>query len=283
MNLEYDVLDIPFSEVDGQSLYARHYRPRAGGPVPTLVEVHGGAWINGNRLTNSAIHEYLAARGIGVFALDFRSPPIARYPDSVEDIRNGVRWLRDNAESLGVYVPWIGGLGTSSGGHLILLAALSHTEVPGGREDHLPEKDNVLKYVVACWPILDPWARYQMAQLTQKENLIKAHEAFWPDEISMRKGSPQGIVDRMEQRATPPLLLIQGTDDANVEYQRAYVFASAYKKAGGEVNLQMYEGEKHAFISSTPFSETALKALESITKFVFSQAKPENTIKYDKT
>ena len=60
--------------------------PKDTGPFPTIVDVHGGAWHNGDRTNNAGIDRALAAKGIVVAALDFRQPPEAGYPASICDI-----------------------------------------------------------------------------------------------------------------------------------------------------------------------------------------------------
>ena len=265
-SVPFDFSDVCYRVIDGHKLLARHYRPHGNKPAPTLVDVHGGGWVTGDRLSNAKIHEYLAARGIGVFALDYRALPVPRFPESVDDIGYGVRWLKDNAQDLKVYAPWIGGFGTSSGGHMLMLNALKpYAEV---KDDALGRSDGALLYVVTCWPVLDPWARYQMAITRKRANIVASHRAFWPDDESMRVGNPQYIVDRREQEATPALLIVQGTADENVEHERADHFVSSYRKAGGTVTLEKFEGEKHSFLEGETFSAAGLRALAIIENFV---------------
>ena len=44
--------DIAYRSIDGKELLGRIYRPATSGPVPYVVDVHGGAWRNGDRLNN---------------------------------------------------------------------------------------------------------------------------------------------------------------------------------------------------------------------------------------
>ena len=105
----------------GAPLLARFYRPEGAGPFPAVLEVHGGAWTSGDRLNNVAIGEYLATRGIVMLSIDFRMPPAVRYPETVADVNFGIRFLKANAERFATRAELVGGLGTSSGGHLLLL------------------------------------------------------------------------------------------------------------------------------------------------------------------
>src|SRR6516164_2363569 len=84
----------------------------------------GNAYSPSDRLNNIAIGEYLAAHGIVMLSIDFRMPPILRYPETVADVNFGIRFLKTNAERFATRTGLVGGLGTSSGGHLLLLNAL---------------------------------------------------------------------------------------------------------------------------------------------------------------
>ena len=91
---EIDERDIEYQRQAGRPWLARIYQPQGAGPFPTLVDVHGGAWHNGDRINNAGIDRALATRGILVAAVDFRQPPEAGYPASICDVNLAVRWLK---------------------------------------------------------------------------------------------------------------------------------------------------------------------------------------------
>ena len=105
-------------------LLARLYLPASPPPFPAVVEVHGGGWTSNDRLSNKAIHEALAQAGIAVMSIDFRMPPDDKYPASVADVNLAIRWLKANAPAFGIEPDDVGALGTSSGGHQLLLAVM---------------------------------------------------------------------------------------------------------------------------------------------------------------
>src|SRR5215210_7962039 len=121
---EIEVRDVEYCRHGDSPLLARLYRPRGDGPFPALVEVHGGAWASGDRLNNAPLDEALAKSGIVVLAIDFRMPPAFRYPASIADIHFATRWLKAHAQEFGSRRELVGGLGTSSGAHQLLLSAL---------------------------------------------------------------------------------------------------------------------------------------------------------------
>ncbi|HUQ76217.1 MAG TPA: alpha/beta hydrolase [Burkholderiales bacterium] len=247
-------------------MLGRLYRP-AGEVHALVVEVHGGAWVMNDRTANAVIHEYLASRGIAVFALDFRLAPKHRYPASIEDVNFGIRWMKANAARLGLRPRLFGGLGTSSGGQQLLLNALV-PERHAVADPALAGFDAKLDFVVACWPILDPLARYRMARAKGLKNLVDAHHAFWPNEAAMAQGNPYLLLDRGEATYKPRMLVLQGTADENVEHERADAFAERYRASGGEIELVKFLGEPHTFIIKNPTSENSTAALAKIASYI---------------
>jgi acetyl esterase len=261
--------DIEYRVVQGQRLLGRLYRPAGGHAEALVVEVHGGAWMQNDRTTNAPIHQHLASQGIAVFALDFRLAPAHVYPAAVNDVNYGIRWAKANLARLGLQPRRVGGLGTSSGGQQIVLSALRpHDERYCSADAALAQHDAKLDFVVGCWPILDPLARYRMAQARGLQNLLNAHHAFWPNEQAMAEGNPQLVLERGEATSLPRMLLLQGTADENVEHERADRFAERYRRAGGEIQLHMFPGQPHTFIVKDPQSAASVDALAKIVSFV---------------
>lgn len=238
-----------------------------------MLEVHGGAWTGGDRLNNVAIAEALAADGVVVLSIDFRMPPVARYPDSVADVNLGIRWLKANAEQFGSRADLVGGLGTSSGGHLLLLSALRPHD-PRYTRLALPgtEVDASLRFAIGCWPVADPLERYRAMQESGNARLVAAHDAFWPSEADMEDANPTLILTRGESVATPPVLIMQGTADNNLTPGMADRFAVAYANAGGVIEKEIFPGQPHAFIPNAPAAPDSLRALELIKGFVHRHA-----------
>jgi acetyl esterase len=274
---KYEVIaeDLEYAGVDDTPLLARLYRPRGVTGFASMVEVHGGAWTGNDRLANAAIDQVIAAAGTAVLALDFRLAPASPYPASVADINLGIRWLKANIAKWGGDASRVGGLGTSSGGHQLWLNVLRPRD-PRYAAMKLAGADDIdasLGFVVVCWPISDPVARYRMARETGNDRLVKNHDAFFLNEAAMAEANPQTIVESGEVRNLPPCLLIQGTADANVTSDMADRFAAAYTKAGGKITLRKFDGQPHTFIPQNPTSSASIEALGLITDFVRQQTR----------
>jgi acetyl esterase/lipase len=263
--------DVTFRSHEHGTLVATLYRPAAAA-IAAVVEVHGGAWTSGDRTMNVAIARHLAANGIAVLSLDFRMPPQAAYPLTVTDIAAGIRWMKAHAADAGTVAARVGLLGTSSGGHLALLAALrphderyAGTQAPG-------EPDIAVDFAVLGWPVSDPLARYRMVQERANTRLMEAHHAFWPGEDAMAEGSPFDIVTRGDAQRLPSLLILQGTNDDNLTADMQHRFVEAYRAKGGRVELAIFDGEPHGFIARDPASAASRDALVRMTAFIIREA-----------
>jgi acetyl esterase/lipase len=267
--MQFQIEDREYQRPGGTPLLGRLYRPDGPGPFPAVLEVHGGAWTSGDRLNNVAIAQALAADGVIVLSIDFRMPPVAGYPDTVADVNFGIRWLKAHVAEFGGRADMVGGLGTSSGGHLLLLSALRPHDP---RYTALPlvgsTADATLAFAVACWPVADPLKRYQVMRERGNDRLVAAHDQFWPSEAAMAEGNPQLILDRGEPIAKPPMLIMQGTADSNLTLDMADRFAEAYANAGGTITNEIFPNQPHAFIPGAPTAPDSLRALEMIKAFV---------------
>lgn len=260
------VEDVEYLRHPSGPLLARMYRPKT--PRAALVSLHGGRWTRESRLTNAVIDEALARDGALVMALDIRMPPAARYPDCVADINFAIRWLKQHAQDAGVSAAHIGGIGTSSGGHQIMLSAMRPRDPRYAALPGPAGRDAALAFVIACWPVLDPLARYRMAKAKGMDDHVAAHHAYWPDEAAQAEGNPQMILDRGEQVELPPTLVIQGTGDVILPTDMADNFAAAYRKAGGTIDLRKFEGQPHTFITKEPGIPASKEAVDVIKTFV---------------
>ncbi|MDB5649921.1 MAG: alpha/beta hydrolase [Hyphomicrobiales bacterium] len=270
MAADFTIEDVTYHSPGGMTLLARLYRPVTPGPHPAVIDVHGGRWCSETRLTNACIDEAVAASGVVVMALDFRMPPLVQYPVPVADINLAIRWLRAHAAEYEIRPDWIGGIGTSSGGHQLALNGLN-PDAPAYRQDHPAEMSGVsadLAFMVLCWPVSDPPARYAYAIERKMDIHVQSHNAYWPDEATMSLGSPQRIVTEGEAATLPPTLLIQGDADVILAPGMSDRFAAAFRTAGGDLEFHTFPGEAHTFITKNPSSAASRDALEHIVTFI---------------
>lgn len=270
--VEFSTKDVVYRSVGDVMLSATLYTPFGPGPFPAIVEVHGGAWNFCDRSRNMRLCQYLAATGIIVMALDFRAPPHI-YPSSVCDVNAGIRWLKRHAATLGGDPQRVAALGSSSGGHLVLLNGLRPRDEAYCEALGPGEFDAQLHFMVTCWPIVDPMARYEMAKSRGLQNLTAAHDLYWVPACNMAVGNPQLIVDAGRYTSLPPLLIVQGTKDANMTQEMIDRFVASYRDAGGRLEIEKYEAQPHDFFMTMPDSSETRAAMAWISDFIFANSR----------
>jgi acetyl esterase len=282
-NYDLEIEDVEYLRHGETPLLVRLFKPAGRGPFPLIVELHGGAWCRGDRLNDTVINEPLAKSGVVVAALDWRMPPVAPYPAALADINYAVRWLKNRAEDLHSRPELFGLLGSSSGGHQAMLAAMRPRD---SRYASLPlpagaaQVDATVRCVIMCWPVIDPLGRYEYAKKLKEhggehaefaDRVLPSHDQFWLTEEAMAEGSPTRALERGEKVALPPALYIQGTVDIAHPSADRDRFVASYRKVGGNLELELFEGEAEGFITRNSNSPNAARAIEKIIDFVHKQ------------
>jgi acetyl esterase len=283
MSYEIKVEDVEYIRHAGAPQLARLYRPQGAGPFPIMVELHGGAWCRSDRLADKIIHEALAKSGVIVAALDWRQPPVAPYPASFQDIHYGIRWLKARATELDSRPDMVGSMGNSSGGHQAMLLGMRpfdsrYSALPSAAG--WPAVDATVGCVILTSPVIDPLGRYQYAKKLKAggppypplvDEVLPLHDAYWQSEAAMAEGCPANALEQGEKVQLPPALYLQGTED--LAHPRPHVdrFVAAYRKAGGVVDLELFDGEGQGFIMRKAGSPASNRALEMIIEFVHKQ------------
>jgi acetyl esterase len=265
---EFTVEDIEYRRDGDRSWPALTYQPRGAGPFPALLEIHGGAWNNGDRTGAPALAEGLAASGVVVASIDFRMGGEDPYPSSLADINYATRWLKQHAADFHADPATIGGLGISSGGHLIMLSAMRPRD-PRYAALPLPEAaglDATLAYVISLWGVLDPLGRYEMAAARGLNHYLAHHDAYFGSVETQAEASPLRILQRGEPVELPPALLIQGTADEGVPQGMIEEVAARYQAAGGQAELAWFEGMPHG-IAGWPDADVA-RMVERIKGYI---------------
>jgi acetyl esterase/lipase len=282
-NYEIEVEDVEYIRHGNTPFLVRLFKPSGKGPFPLIVELHGGAWCRGDRMNDTVINEPLAKSGVVVAALDWRMPPMAPYPAALVDINYATRWLKARAADLSTRPELFGLMGSSSGGHQAMLAAMRPRD---SRYSALPLSggaatiDASVRCVVMCWPVIDPLGRFHYAKNLKErggpgadlaDRVLPSHHDFWGTEAAMAEGSPTRALERGEKVELPPALYIQGTADMAHPKADRERFVESYRKAGGHLELELFEGEAEGFVGRNSKSPNAARAIEKVIDFVHRQ------------
>ena len=92
------------------------YRPRkATGPLPVIVNIHGGAWVYGDKKVYAPYCMYLASRGFAVINASYRLAPRHTFPAPLEGIGKMMEWVFHHADEYGLDLSNLFFVGDSAG------------------------------------------------------------------------------------------------------------------------------------------------------------------------
>lgn len=95
------------------------YRPRkATGPLPVIVNIHGGARVYGDKKVYAPYCMYLASHGFAVINASYRLAPRHTFPAPLEDVGKMVEWVFHHADEYGLDLSNFFFVGDSAGAHL---------------------------------------------------------------------------------------------------------------------------------------------------------------------
>ncbi len=221
------------------------YIPRAAAthPLPIAMYVHGGGMTAGDKSDiNPVFLDALASAGYAVASVDYRLAPGSRFPTQLEDVKCAIRYLRAKAPSYRLNGNEMFAFGTSVGGQLVALAALTGRHSAFDVGPYQTEPSNILA----------------VADIFGPANLTERASGFSPSDIEQVFGktdrrdlvlaSPTHFV----APNSPPILLVQGIDDTKVLKSQSFEFYKDLKSAGDDARLVLVQNMGHMFMRVGP-------------------------------
>jgi len=95
---------------------------------PAVIMIHGGGWRSGNKKQMQFIGKEIAAKGYSCFSIEYRLSLEAKYPTGVIDVKNAIKFIKDNATKFNVDPNKIVVLGCSSGGQMAALIGTTNND-----------------------------------------------------------------------------------------------------------------------------------------------------------
>jgi acetyl esterase/lipase len=244
------VKNLTFRRVAGKSIKLDVFSPSEPPPMgtrrPAVLQIHGGAWIIGDKREQGLpLLKYLAARGWVGFNANYRLSPGATWPDPLVDLKHAVAWIREHADEYHVDPNFIAVTGGSAGGHLAAMMALTANDPE--YQVGIEQADTSLQVAVPFYGVYDftnrngtmpdqflPWI---LEPLVMKKFIADEPEAF-------AKASP---LDNVHADA-PPFFVIHGDNDtlAPVQDAREFVKRLGETSAAPVFYLEL-RGAQHAF------------------------------------
>jgi acetyl esterase/lipase len=232
--------DVEYGKGGDVSLKLDLYSPKdRTKPLPAVVFIHGGAWRGGNRQMYHYYCVKFAEHGYVAATISYRLYQVAPFPAAVEDAKCAVRWMRANAEKLGVDPDRIGIAGGSAGGHLSMMVAYApdtpELEGAGGHAD----VSSRVQAVVNIYGPTDLTTEFARGNSVVSDFL--GGKSFDDARELYQLASPITHVSKDD----PPTLILHGSIDSTVPIEQADLLVAALKKAGVEFDYDRVEGWPH--------------------------------------
>ena len=241
--------DQEYLNVGGVTRQVRIYQPEGPGLFPMLLSIHGGAWTDKDHTDYASTCKPLAATGLVVASIGQRVGEGFPYPLQLQDIQYVVRWLKAHAAEFNGDPNALGGIGYSSGGHTLPLVAM-RIDDPRYSALHLEGSsppDARLAWLISCWPVMEPYLRYEIAKEKGQTELLEKHHMFFQGDEAMHESTPLNIINRGEKLTLPPALVMHGTEDDVMPIEASERFVAAYNGSGGKAHLVPFQGKGHGW------------------------------------
>lgn len=123
------------------------------GQLPTVVWVHGGAFVAGTKEGTTTYLQLLAAEGYTTISVEYTKAPEQHYPYQVNQVADALAYIDAHAEELGVDSSRIVLGGDSAGGHIAAQTAMAVSEPEYAEAAGLPAPigaDQLVGTVLMC-------------------------------------------------------------------------------------------------------------------------------------
>lgn len=242
-----------YKTASGDDLWIYRFNPMEYKPKeelrPAVVFFFGGGW-NGGSVTQFEQHaQYLAARGLVTFVADYRVKSRQQTdPDAcVADGKSAIRWVRTNAQRLGIDPQRIAAGGGSAGGHVA-----AATGICDGL-DAAEEKDSPISSKANALLLFNPV--YDNGPDGYGHDRVKP----WFPAIS-----PAHNITMDD----PPTIVFFGSEDPLVPVATAKKFDAELKAVGVASEVWIYEGQPHGFFNESKSPESFLDTVLKMDAFL---------------
>lgn len=199
------------------------FRParRAGEALPMVVWVHGGGFMSGDKAHVANYLKIIAGRGIAAVGVNYGLGPLARYPEPVRDVADALRYLRKNAQRLGLDPTRVVLAGDSAGAQIAAQVAIVVTSraYAAGMRMTSPLPREALRGVVLFCGLYDPDLDDNAAEYARFLKMA-TWAYFGVEDISEDPRKAQFSIVGNLPAGMPPLFVSAGNGDPLVKHSQ---------------------------------------------------------------
>ena len=207
-------------------------------PTPILINIHGGGWNHGTKESQTGFSSFFKA-GYAVANVEYRLTQQATAPAAVEDVRCALIYIIKNAKALNIDTNKIVVMGSSSGGHLALMAGLLAND--RRFDNNCEEHDNIkVAAIIDKYGIADVWD-WGYGPDIRSRSAVNWLGNFAKDKGFAAAVSPITYVDKN----SPPTFIVHGDAAPTVPYQQSVALHKKLVDAGVKTEFITVPGGLH--------------------------------------
>jgi acetyl esterase/lipase len=243
-------------------------------PLPVVAMIHGGGWVNGDRIGYSGMGIQMARTGdYAAVGVGYRLTKEAHWPEQIFDCKAAIRWIRGHAKEYNLDPDRIAVMGSSAGGHLSSLIGTSGDvkELEGGIGEFKTLSSRVQCVVNQCGP--EDFTKALMfdkdGKPVVKDDAVMGFlgGTYEDKHAEAVAASPLTYVSKDD----PPFLTIHGTDDRRVAYANATAIHAALQKAGVPSLLIPITGGGHGSVGHPEAIKRAKQFFDKILRGISAE------------
>lgn len=258
--------EIIYGHKDGLALTLFVQQPTVTAKGRAVINLINGNWTSGmNRAAGYFKRaKSFADRGYTVFTVLTSSQPRYNIIDEVNDVKRAIRFVRYHAKDYHIDPDKIGITGSSSGGHLSLMAATA-TDSTIQSNDPVDKVSSRVQAAGVFFPPTDFWNYGQEGYNAQASEMFitmaRLGGAFDFKVFDQKLGVYQSVTDSASRRILagqvspiyqvssddPPIIIFHGDQDRLVPKQQSERMVAALKNAGVTSKLVIKEGGNHGW------------------------------------
>ena len=259
--------DVVYATVGERKLVLDLYLPqKKEKPLPLVVWIHGGAWRSGSKDGAGSRLGPLLSKGYAGASIGYRLSGEAIFPAAIADCKGAIRYLRANAEKLGVDPDRIGVWGSSAGGHLVsLLGTSGDVDTWNLHRDHVQVSARV--QAVCNWFGPSDFLRMDDFPGRMKHNASNSPESLFIGGAIQENKQKVRLANPVTYATSddPPFLHMHGDNDQVVPYNQSELLHAALKEKGVKTELYRVRNGGHGFGGATQDSREQLS--DRVVKF----------------
>jgi acetyl esterase/lipase len=265
--LNYKVEEMIYGrkESEGVALSMLQLSPKVKPNGKAIIRVVAGSWYSSFSSAESYImgsYEYLQ-KGFKVFQVIVGSQPRYNMAEQVADVKRAVRYIRYNAQKLGIDPQKMGIEGASAGGHLSLNVAMAEEKIMGNPNDPVDGVSSRVQAVAVLFPPTDllNWGGSGFNFVNAKP-LLEQNKVWGAVDFKTLQESTMSYVPVTDTAARnklgkevsplyavttddPPVFVMHGDADPTVPIQQSLLLVEKMKAAGIKHRFVMKPGGKH--------------------------------------